>query len=99
MTPKERHTFEEHWNQIIQWYDFDKVKKTMDALEWEWNKVGIPSTAQIVEKARSLCEEVYRKRGARIGTGGFKAYYDAEEDIMSLEFTVEDWNTEYFDET
>jgi hypothetical protein len=88
-------TFKEHWKQITQWYRFDRVKTTMDSLEWKWG-TRTPSIAEIVESARELCEGVYINGGTR-ATGGFRAEYNKEEDVLSLEFVVENWSTEYWD--
>jgi hypothetical protein len=92
-----KRTFKEHWEQIIKWYDFEKVKKTMDALNWTWfDSDQPPSIGRIVESARDICKSAY-DRNSTASTKGFSATYNKEEDILFLEFIVEEWNTEYED--
>jgi hypothetical protein len=97
--PQEKSTkpFKEHWNQITEYFDFEKVKVAMDATNWTWmGSEEPPTTAQIIEKARELCEEAYTKNSG-ISTGGFTAEYDKEEGFLSLKFVLTDWNTKHFD--
>lgn len=67
---------------ILDEFDFEKVEKTMEALNWHWFDAadGIPRIGELRKKARYLLTEVYQKAFASdtgvehaLGTGGFKA--------------------------
>jgi hypothetical protein len=67
---------------ILDEFDFEKVSKVMEALEWKWCDAadGIPRIGELRKKARYLLKEVYQKAFAAdlgvdyvLATGGFKA--------------------------
>lgn len=86
-------------------FDFDRVKKVMDALEWGWavdnpeysGQTEIPELSDIRKMARKLMKEAYELSvkegcGYTIATAGFEAYCDAGDDYLSLKFVVTDWD-------
>lgn len=91
---------------VMENFDFYKVHKVMELLQWVWitcgedGKATVPSVAQMkAEAKRLLIEAVYEK--TNIATGGFKAVYesdgpDDDDPYIGLEFIVED--CEGFDE-
>jgi hypothetical protein len=87
---------------IIKNFDFDKVHKTMQALDWKWfdscSEDGIPTTGELVLKALELLEEAakYNEDEAIFATGGF--YARKSKDVLSLSFSVSDWDTETYQE-
>jgi len=78
---------------IMDWFDFEKVHKTMKALRWEW--VGaeekIPCQGEIRERARQLLTEAIQTEMS-IGTGGFQVTYIPVEGFLKLEFVVSEWD-------
>jgi hypothetical protein len=79
---------------IMDWFDFEKVHKTMKALGWEW--VGaeekIPCQGEIREKARQLLTEAIQTEMS-MGTGGFQVTYIPVQGFLKLEFVVSEWDT------
>ena len=62
---------------ILDEFDFNRVQKTMEALDWQWWDVdGVPSISDLRRRARSLLEDVYLKSDEHLvttSTGGFEA--------------------------
>jgi len=90
-------------NEIIEEFDFEKVKSVMEYLKWTWdsvnNETGIPSTGKLVKRAESLLNEAWDKsleykEDYMVSTGGFKAqaYYDNELFRIDLTFELSSWS-------
>jgi hypothetical protein len=90
---------------ILDNFDFDKVKKTMDALHWLWyDTIGVPEIADLRKHARSLLTQVGDKvtqnkemqAEAITGSGGFRAaayrYLDDDKIYFRLAFEVTTWD-------
>ena len=79
---------------ILNHFDFNKVKKIMDVLNWKWvlSKNGVPDINEIRKLAtRLLIDACVEKQN--ISTGGFRAVYDDNGDgdpYVGLEFIVEE---------
>ena len=81
---------------ILNHFDFNRVKKVMDVLNWKWasscSKNGFPDMDEIRKLAtRLLIDACVEKQN--ISTGGFKAVYDDNGDgdpYVGLEFIVEE---------
>ena len=79
---------------ILNHFDFNKVKKIMDVLNWKWasSKNGVPDIDEIRKLAtRLLIDACVEKQN--ISTGGFRAVYDDNGDgdpYVGLEFIVEE---------
>jgi hypothetical protein len=82
---------------IMDAFDFDKVRMVMDKLDWEWADIGIPDNYTIRSRAREIITEAIEKK-TRIDTGGFVAQYLPEysdgEEWVRLSFEVESFCTE-----
>ena len=96
-------------NEVLAHFDFEKVHKTMTALDWKWADVGIPSIREIKETAEqrlyNAIEQVlspdndsHHDVGWLSSSGGFKAMAWKNEDgtlaKIQLEFIVTDWDAE-----
>lgn len=88
-------------NEIMDNFDFERVEKVMDCLEWNWG-VGhdehIPDIYEIRRFARQLLADtiiglghLIEDKSFSLGSGGFvaKAYRDGS---LSLSFVVEEWD-------
>ena len=89
-------TRDEMISEIAKWFDWEKVKKVMDVLDWRWGQEKeIPTIGQIIVTATELLKQCYDEgiKGGYycIGTGGFRATY--QESYLMLEFIVEEWDT------
>lgn len=95
-------TNEEAIEEIMDEFDFHKVRKVMEFLDWKWsaddegNFSDVPSGARLRKMARSLLKEAARlgvqHGGYHISSGGFRAtYYD--DGILGLAFELEQWTT------
>jgi hypothetical protein len=80
-------------NEVISTFDFARVIKVMDHLNWTWAGYrGTPELEALVHKATELLEEVRNKPGQVCGSGGFRASYK-DSGILSLKFVLtESWS-------
>ena len=90
---------------IMDNFDFGRVAKTMEALEWKWHDVkGIPEEYDIRKAARKLLKSVpdtLIKDNYYTGTGGLyvQAWYESTDLVlMELTFVVADWRVDVNDE-
>ena len=79
---------------ILNNFDFNKVKKIMDVLNWKWasSKNGFPDMDEIRKLATRLLIDACVEK-TNISTGGFRAVYDDNGDgdpYVGLEFIVEE---------
>lgn len=87
---------------ILDDYDFQRVQKVMEALDWHWVNAewgGVPSIGALRRQARGLLEDVYHHTPSpfcMVGTGGFEATRTMEtgdlNKYLSLKFVVSEWN-------
>ena len=78
---------------IMDWFDFEKVHKTMRALRWEWSgtEQGIPCMGESREKARQMLTDSIEQE-VNIGSGGFQVTYNSTEGFLKLEFVISEWD-------
>jgi hypothetical protein len=78
---------------IMDWFDFEKVHKTMKALRWEWigAEEKIPCQGEIRERARQLLTDAIQSEMS-IGSGGLQVTYVPDEGFIKLEFVVSEWD-------
>lgn len=83
-------------DEILDQFDFDKVKQVMDALQWEWSMGSgsrVPEIPEMRKTARRLLKEVVEKPPYNYSaTGGFHVEKDAD-GFLELRFEVTAWNT------
>lgn len=76
---------------VMEELDFEKIHKTMVALDWEWWYQGVPSIETLKESARDLLEYAWEHK-CSTGTGGFWVAYEGEtnEDhpVLRISFEV-----------
>lgn len=94
--------------EILEYFRFDNVEKTMKALNWCWAGCnGVPDLEVIKERAIQLVREAYNRQTC-VSTGGFTAKYVSAEDAalrdgydiseakypsIELSFNVERWES------
>jgi len=92
---------EEYIEDIIENFDWARVYKTMEALNWSWyDTVGTPSIGRLVTMAKSHLESACIKNLTGVGSGGFEVTRENTEDVttyLELRFVVSSWDT-YEDE-
>lgn len=97
-------------NDVFDNFDFERVKKTMDALDWTWYFVGeeentaqprrVPTIDEIKDTAARLMWEFANEDADCIATGGFrveKDFTEADDPWMRLTFEVTDFDVAYSD--
>lgn len=104
-----KHDIEKMISEILEEFDFEKVRRTMKALDWTWATVpGYPSIERLKETAEYLlrgsidgaigCDNLKDYEPYQHSTGGFKAYCyrNRYKHITSLhlEFIVSEWETD-----
>lgn len=59
---------------ILDEFNFEKVHKAIEALDWTWYYNGVPTIAELRRSARRLLNDVAEVDGdITMGTGGFQA--------------------------
>ena len=96
-------------NEIIANFDFEKVNKTMIALDWKWGDEGVPNIKELKESAIERLESAIKQvlspdnkehhNTAWISSsGGLKAtaWKNKKDKLekLQLEFVLTDWDTE-----
>ena len=95
----------ENINEIMDFFDFEKVYNVMQALNWKWSledRLEVPETYDIRRLARELLIEAVKKvcegeAKHTTSTGGFEAcaYRDENNKIKcKLSFTIDSWENE-----
>lgn len=97
---------------ILENFDFDKVRKVMEFLNWTWAILpepnSVPSTYQLIKSAKQRLEEAYEyamdnKRDGYSHSGGLKAFAEYNKktgvvDYFELEFILTSWSEQVDDE-
>lgn len=91
---------------ILDYFDFVKVQKVMECLDWKWrDSPDTPTIPELRIHAREQLREVvanYKKDRSYkfVICGGFKSsIYDEEPDgdiVLELEFVVTEWDSCYY---
>ena len=94
VTPRQQEAID----QIMDYFDFARVKKCMDALNWTWAMRGVPDEPSIRksarERLRGACESFnIHKAECVASSGGLTAR--CSEHGVSLAFEVDEWAAEY----
>ena len=80
-------------DEVMDWFDFEKVHRCMVALNWTWYDVGVPDVPTMRKKVREYMVDAYRVNGA-VGSGGFEVEYNEDTKSFKVRFVVADWDTE-----
>ena len=86
-------------------FDFEKVKKAMDALDWKWDvgtsatpdeeRFAVPTLERIKKEAAHLMWDCANMDTDALGRGGFrveKDFNNPDDPWMRLVFEVTDWD-------
>lgn len=88
-------TDEEIIEDILDEFDFYKVQKTMEALEWTWRR-EYPSIGEMRKVARGLMRDLIKIKDGSTSTGGLVARKrtidDGGDPIYELSFVVTSWD-------
>lgn len=88
-------TQQELIDEILDQFDFQKVKEVMDALNWTWaigTESHVPDIPELRKKAREMLWDSIRSKDRMISGGGFVAEKE-DDDTLELRFEVTAWNT------
>lgn len=85
---------------ILDHFNFIKVQKAMEALDWKWQHINdpidqtsrVPTIERMKETARHLLYQVSSKKERHWATGGFHATRYEDGDI-ELQFVVTEYST------
>lgn len=96
--------YQEDIDYILDNFDFERIKKAMDALNWKYhdseeNTISIYELRKMARYVlKSLIPHV-EKDCYFIGCGGFHAtvnnYGDLDKPVFKLQFVLEEWESEY----
>ena len=87
-------TDEEIIEDILDKFDFGKVQKAMELLEWTWAGQGYPKIGEMRETARGLLKNLKSLDEGGVGTGGFLARKRTieGEPFYELSFVLTSWD-------
>ena len=95
-------TLQGHIDEVMDEFDFGKVQKVMEFLNWRWVGAdeGVPREAELRKKVRELMSYTYNQgrdfqKDWLTATGGFRVEYHYEWDFFEVGFYVTQWSTEY----
>ena len=94
-------SIQEKIDEVMDYFDFDKVAKTMRFLNWNWIIDGIPDSPKIRQQTRLLMNDCYTRLIASgtdemtISTGGIKVtcYIIKEKPEFDVSFELAQWST------
>lgn len=77
--------------EIMTEFDFEKVHKVMEFLDWKWTDNGVPSIYMLKMTAKQLLSEVALSpnNDTWTETGGFRV--EKRFNKLSLSFVLTDW--------
>ncbi len=93
--------YQEDIDDILDNFDFERVKKAMDALEWKYfdSAEKTINTYELRKTARYLLKSLIphaSKDYYMVGTGGFQAtVVNCGDPVFKLQFVVEEWTNEH----
>lgn len=88
-------------NRVINAFDFERVHRAMQAVEWVWQFDGgvrrTPTVAEMMDTVRELAADMFSGGSRGMATGGFylnQTPYEEGRYLLELSFSVEDASTE-----
>lgn len=95
---------QDHIDEIMDYFEFEKVQRIMEAVKWRWfspnEEPRTPDTADLRQKARELLKDAWQGINGgtayRVSTGGLVAscYQNEQGKWLKLTFEVDSWDTE-----
>lgn len=101
--PEAKMITEDHQSKIdyiIDNFNFEKVALVMQTLDWGWASesgqpgLTVPPVSKLKKTARHLLKSSIDANV--IGSGGFRADYNPEDDTFSLCFIIEEHDSEFW---
>lgn len=85
-------------HEIIRNFDFHKVHRYMESVNWTWRNEGVPSVSMMKKQAVQLLREVAYEDCSCASTGGFMAQAYGKECVgqlsLHLYFILTFWEAE-----
>jgi hypothetical protein len=87
-------------DEIMDWFDFEKVHEVMESIGWRWHRgdISVPTIQDLKKEARKLLRMAAEGDGPEwiAATGGFyarKSTYEGKP-YLRLSFEVANWEAE-----
>lgn len=84
--------------EIIREFDFHKVHRYMESVNWQWRNEGVPSIGTMKKLATRLLRDVAYGDYSTVATGGFMATAYGKEKYGQLElhlyFVLTSWDAD-----
>ena len=105
LTIEQKDYLQERMDEVMDWFDFEKVQKVMDFLDWQWFSVsGVPTIPDMRQYVRKSMREAYEavifgdtNKGFN-SSGGFsvKCERDPKDNVIFFHVTFEltNWTTD-----
>jgi len=98
-------TLQTHIDEVMDWFDFDKVHKYMESVGWAWHSIGVPDKAELRKTVREEMKKLYNlpKKDPinhhSYCSGGFEIIYywgkddEGPWDHYDVKFIITSWYT------
>ena len=95
---KDSENIQDHIDDIMDWFDFDRMLKMMQAVGWEWWGRGVIDQADLRKAARENLTKAWNDcvgESLVVSSGGVKAtcHKDGEVKWLELDFDACNWST------
>lgn len=81
---------EKQIEEILENFDFERVHRVMELLEWSWHTKGVPTLTQLILYARKRLVDLIEGDETCSDSGGFLVERHPC-GTLNLRFVVEDW--------
>ena len=88
-------------DKVLEEFEFDKVHRAMEALNWTWAPLGrVPTISELIDEVKHQIDSCIRdfvngKDDCAYSTGGFETRIDLDPDddmpIITVKFVVDSW--------
>jgi hypothetical protein len=93
-------TLQQHTDEVMDYFDFDRVHKVMKHLKWTWcDSLDSPTIPELRKHVRDQMKKVYDEKMYRVECGGFAVTYHQgvedgiEWDRFEVAFIASSWDT------
>ncbi len=93
-------TLQQHIDEVMDYFDFDRVHKVMKHLKWTWcDSLDSPTIPELRKHVRDQMNRLYGENIFRIESGGFVTTYrigtdkSGEWDYFDVAFVLSSWDT------
>jgi len=85
--------WQESLDEVMDWFDFNKISRVMQLLNWQWFGEGVPNESDIRRAVRRSLTKLIESDNKMSATGGFEYRLWRDTKDISVKFVAADWET------